>query len=273
MSSQFLINEIKATIKSLLKNKKMSYQQVANHLNCSLSTVKRILGKEELALSRLLEICELLGLSMGELEKLAGDRKKKEILNFTISQEEFFADNPEYFNYYQLLHSGKSPKQIAKSNKLNKLSSDKYLRELENIGVITISPKGKISFKYKSSPDWIERGPLMQAFYRHIINSARDYFLSRITHNLHVDPLGDEELMVRFHILDASNNTLKDFLKSLQKLINELDTKAGMEAKYLPKKDLAAGVLYVGFDITKDQKQINNIMDNSLGKIANIYKE
>lgn len=96
---------IKAVIKKLLKLKKLTYEEVETDLECSVPTVKRILGAEELTLTRLLQFCELL--------------------------EVFLAKNQAHFAYLLKLYAGQSPKQIAEKYGLTARSTDNYLIALE----------------------------------------------------------------------------------------------------------------------------------------------
>jgi hypothetical protein len=49
---EFKSQKIKAVIKDLLKKKNITYEDLAEQLECSVPTIKRILGPEELTLNR-----------------------------------------------------------------------------------------------------------------------------------------------------------------------------------------------------------------------------
>ena len=56
-----------AEIKRTLKERDITYAQVARHMKLSLPSVKRLLSTGDLSLDRLDKICELLGMETTEL--------------------------------------------------------------------------------------------------------------------------------------------------------------------------------------------------------------
>lgn len=134
--SEFQADKIKVVLKTLLKNQKKSYEQLASHLSCSVPTVKRILGREEISLTRLLEILAYLDISLAEVETLTSNLKGEK-LTFSTEQQQFLRDNPGHFAFFMYLAANKSDLDTIKQRfSLNDSSVRAYLLDLEKIGLV-----------------------------------------------------------------------------------------------------------------------------------------
>ena len=117
-------------LKSILKERRLSYQAVAESLNVSLPTIKRMLNKTSIPLDRLLAICRLADIPPAEVFALAEKMEPKHT-TFTAEQDSLFHHNPAYLSYFMaLFYQQLTPEQIAKANKLTKISTERYLSAL-----------------------------------------------------------------------------------------------------------------------------------------------
>ena len=82
-----------------MKAKGVTYNQVANALDISLSTVKRDFSLRNLSLSRFLAICEMTNISLKDLSQSI-EKSEPKSYTLTDDQEKFFAKN---INYWSLL--------------------------------------------------------------------------------------------------------------------------------------------------------------------------
>ncbi len=148
---EFKSQKIKSVLKGLLKKKGITYEELAQQMECSVPTVTRILGTEELSLNRLLELCEIVEIDLAELAVLTQENGEKEE-KFTPEQEKFLAKNKNYLGYLLKLFSGETPKQIAEKNSLTQRSTDKYLIQLEKQELIHVTGKQKVKPAFKRFP-------------------------------------------------------------------------------------------------------------------------
>ena len=133
-------------IKNHLKQNNISYQQLSAVLNVSLLTVKRQLNGDDIAFSKLLDLCDASGCSLSEL-LLEADKQVVTHTFFTAEQDLAFCRHPSLFLYFSaLFYELKSPEEIATEYALTRASSHIYLRKLETIGLISLSAKGSVSF-------------------------------------------------------------------------------------------------------------------------------
>ena len=123
-------------LKEIFRDRRISYQAIADALDVSLPTVKRMLNKPGLPLDRLFALCQIADIEPAEVFALA-DKNKPTHTNITAEQDQLFFDHPEFLSYFmELFDSGKSPQQIADENELSKLSTERYLSGLAKVGLI-----------------------------------------------------------------------------------------------------------------------------------------
>ncbi|MGJ8725369.1 MAG: helix-turn-helix domain-containing protein [Roseibacillus sp.] len=131
-----LAGHLIATLKDLLRQRQINYQRIADAMDLSLPSVKRMLNKTNLPLDRLLGICRLAGIEPADLFE-AAQRNQPQHTLFTKEQDDLFFERPEYLGYFmRLAIEGESPDQIAVSEGLSSLSTARYLQGLEKVGLL-----------------------------------------------------------------------------------------------------------------------------------------
>ncbi len=261
--------EIKNAIKNLLKKSNLTYDEVATYLNCSLPTVNRILGPEEIGLNRILELCELLNITFTELGELTKDPQPVEE-KFTLPQEHFLSKNNHYFAYYLKLMAGDSPEKIAKSFNLNQQSTDKYLIKLEKYDLIKIINKNKVRTTYKNLPR-MGSGPLGNIYHDKILNGTSQFFIKKIKSNLDI-PSSSNRVNVTFSVSTSKMTelTYRKFSNEVENLYKRYNEISDMEEKIKNSKDLKTVVCNYGHTIVENDDLTLKLLDNIFGEIKNI---
>lgn len=245
MDAQLAQDKVKAALKQLLKKQNHTYEAVAKVWDCSVPTVKRQLGPEELPLSRLLVLLEWLNLSLADLQKLvdsgAGGNPK-----FTAKQNEFLAKNPREFSFFMKLWEDMTPEQIAKKYSLSRETLEKILIQLEKHDLVRVGAGGKVKPAFDQVPS-IE-GPLGQAHVRRIIDRMAQFqknhlseILERQTRGLEV-----EHGSLSWHCGDMTKKTFEVFRKKFQDLVAEMGELSKIEDKVNKKSDLKMAVATAG---------------------------
>lgn len=148
-------------LKKILRRKKIRYKDLAESLEMSESSVKRLMSAEDASLSKLEAICEVAGISFFDLVSLCKDEKAEELF---LSPElvKFFSKNTHYFYFFHLLYEeGMSVQEVAKQYSLNSKSVTKYLRKLEDLELLEWHPGDKVKFLVRgriSIPDMNDLG-------------------------------------------------------------------------------------------------------------------
>ncbi|MFO0918041.1 MAG: helix-turn-helix transcriptional regulator [Planctomycetaceae bacterium] len=131
-----------AALKSMLKERRISYAVLAAELDVSLLTVKRTLNKAAVPLDRLLDICRIAKIDFSEVVERAAVKKSDHTF-FDAEQDALFTRCPPMLTYFLALQSGQSPADIAKQFHLTSVSTTRYLDALAGVGLVRVSGSGK----------------------------------------------------------------------------------------------------------------------------------
>ena len=148
MAAESQVFQIFEALKAFLREKKLTYRDISQRLALSEASVKRIFSLRDCDLTRLAAICEAAGTSLIELATVAGEVKAK---TYTLPPlaAEFFADNMGYFVFFRELSAGKTPAEIAAEAGLDQRSVNRYLKTLEELGLIERLPDGAVRHKFE----------------------------------------------------------------------------------------------------------------------------
>jgi transcriptional regulator with XRE-family HTH domain len=265
--------KIKQVLKTLLKKRGLTYEAVAEQLECSVPTVKRFLGAEELTLSRLLEICEIVNIDFAELHELTKEAPSGEE-HFTPEQEAFLAKNPAYLGYLMKLFSGETPKQIAVKYGLSMRSTDKYLIGLEKNELIHVTGKQKVKPAFKSVPRFGE-GPLGQLHFQSVIANSARFFTEVAKDGIDLKRRGlpaDERphALWGIHATKVTRPTFDRYVAETERARLDFDRQADFEEKTKPPEELMTMVVLGGHTILKNESPHLQILENMFGEIKNL---
>ena len=138
------IRLLKQSIKSIIRKRGYTYQDLADKLGLSLATVKRILNQDELSLTRLYAIADWLGLSVSEIIELSKEGGRPSFPEFTEEQERFLAEHADCAVILEEVIAGRSFEEIRKRYKLSKESLEKYLLRLDRENLIELRSGNRV---------------------------------------------------------------------------------------------------------------------------------
>jgi hypothetical protein len=268
--NQFTVQNIKQSLKIILKQKHIRFEDIAKELDCSIPTVKRILGPEELSLSRLLQLCDFVGLGLGELESFAAT-KLLQRPGFTAAQQDFLAKHPSHFAYLMRLYAGSTPAKIAQEFSLNMRTTDKYLLDLERTELIRVTGKQKIKLAYATPPHW-GTGPLAKLYYDGFIRSGAEFFTDYIGEVLNKpnDEINKENSGFTLKAIKVSKESYRLWRKEQMKRHEDFERLASFEEKTRSKSELmTAVVLDAGALVSNDYSGLKKF-ENILGKVKQL---
>lgn len=233
---------LKGALRQLLRTKKRSYKELADHLGCSLATVKRTLNQEELSLSRLLTICAWLGITLSELEAAAAETQQRD--EYTDEQELFLAADPRYLVYLHELFDGATPDEIQKKYGIKKASTDRYLLRLEQAALVRVSAKGRVTPNFSTQPNWRHNGPLGVAYFERMIDTFSNFFRRRVTERMR-NPDASREVPLRSTIGSGgmTRESFDEMSKEVLAVIRRYEDLSALETKIKPKDALGYYVL------------------------------
>ena len=163
-------------LKQMIRAKGYNYKQVSRWLELSEASVKRIFAKGDLSLHRLDIICEHLGVHFKDLVDSADAQTQEDQHLYTQEQELFFVQNPKYLAFFDLLLRHHELKKVKKIKpKLTETNINKYLKKLEQLGLIERQEKDRIKFVVSKNVVWNKNGPLRRTF----LKWAKNDFISQ----------------------------------------------------------------------------------------------
>jgi transcriptional regulator with XRE-family HTH domain len=134
-------------LKKELKSAQMTYADLARALGMAESSVKRMLAKGDMSLSRLDAVCRALKLDFAELARRVADAQPL-LKELTLEQ---------ITTYYRLTEA----------------ECIKYFAQLDRIGIIELRPLNRYRLKLAKTFRWRPNGPVMHYFREHVV---LDYF-------------------------------------------------------------------------------------------------
>jgi hypothetical protein len=245
VNAELAQQKMKSVLKDLLKKREHTYKDVAQVWKCSVPTVKRLLGKEELPVSRLLTMLEWLDLSLGDLEKLS-QTENMESPRFTQKQTEFLAKNLREFAFLMELYDENTPQQIGKRFKLSPAVVEKILIQLEKYDLIRVGAAGTVKPFYSDTPR-IE-GVLASTTLRKQVDRMGQYLKTRIQLNIEHKQRGLKTApgTYSWSISEVGEKTYEEFLERIRKELRDLSNQAKIDSRMAPKGSLKKAVISFG---------------------------
>lgn len=158
-----LANDLLDQLKIELKKRGLTYRQVAQSLELSESSVKRLFRDKDMSLSRLQNICSLIDLDISALVALS-DESRRQVRQLSVQQEEALVGDEMLFLIAVHLIYGWDFNQLSDLYELDKHQAQRHLTTLDRMKVIELLPANRTRVLLSPDFDWIPGGPI-QTFY------------------------------------------------------------------------------------------------------------
>jgi transcriptional regulator with XRE-family HTH domain len=159
-------------IKQELKASGTTYADLAQALGMAESSVKRMLAKGDMSLSRVDEICRALKMDFAELSRQVADSQPL-LSQLSHEQEKAVVSDQLLLLVALCALSLWSVEQITASYRLTEAQCIRCLAQLDRIGVLELRPLNRYRLKLAKTFRWRPHGPVMQYFREHAV---LDYF-------------------------------------------------------------------------------------------------
>ena len=164
--------DLVTVLKKELKSAQMTYADLALALGMAESSVKRMLSKGDMPLSRIDEICRALKLEFAELAKRVADMQPL-LAGLTDAQEKAVVADKKLLLVAICVLSQWTLEQITTSYRLSTADCIKCLAQLDRIGIIELKPLNRYRLKLAKTFRWRPHGAMMNYFRE---NALLDYF-------------------------------------------------------------------------------------------------
>ncbi|MES2152669.1 MAG: helix-turn-helix transcriptional regulator [Pseudomonadota bacterium] len=206
MSSPELVVQV---LRSELRATGMTYKVLAERIGMSESSVKRMFGQKDMALSRLAQICKAAGVAMEDVLRRAAD-VKPHADTLTLPQEKSLMANPRLLLVAICCLGHWSFEQVLDTYTLSEAECIACLAELDRLGVIELKPFNRYSLRVSNAFRWLPDGPVQQYFRANVV---ADYFGG------HFDGPGETLMCLPAQL---SLSSARELVQKIQQLAGEL---------------------------------------------------
>ena len=174
-------------LKNELKSAHMTYADLAKSLDMAESSVKRMLAKGDMPLTRVDAICRALKIDFAELARRVADAQPL-LKELTLEQEKAVVKDKKLLLLAICALSQWTFEQITGTYAIAEPECVRLLVQLDRLGIIELRPLNRYRLKVAKGFRWRPHGPVMTYFREHVID---DYYAGGFD--------GDGELLMLVH--------------------------------------------------------------------------
>ncbi|WP_029526433.1 helix-turn-helix domain-containing protein [Polaromonas glacialis] len=215
--------DLVAVLKKELKTARMTYADLALALGMAESSVKRMLAKGDMPLSRIDAICRALKLDFADLARKVADDQPL-LAQLTEAQEKAVVADKKLLLAAICVLSQWTLEQITARYRLTEAECIAYLAQLDRIGIIELKPQSRYRLKLAKTFRWRPHGAVMDYFRDHAL---LDYFSGGF------NGAGEGLLLVHGSI---SRGLAPSFMERMQRVAQDFAQQHQADQK-LPEKD------------------------------------
>jgi DNA-binding Xre family transcriptional regulator len=167
-TTQALIDQVKTE----LKLAGITYAQLAAHIGMAESSVKRMLAKGDMPLTRIDEICRVLKLDFADLARKVAEAQPLRT-ELTLEQERAVVADRKLLLLAICCLSQWTFEQVVATYRVSDAEAVKYLAQLDRLGIIELRPMNRYRLRVAKTFRWRPHGPVMQYFRQHVVS---DYY-------------------------------------------------------------------------------------------------
>ncbi|HQS21543.1 MULTISPECIES: helix-turn-helix transcriptional regulator [unclassified Acidovorax] len=164
--------DLVAALKKELKTAQMTYADLAQALGMAESSVKRMLARGDMPLSRIDAICRALALDFADLARHVADNQPL-LRELTPEQERAVVADKKLLLMAICVLSQWTLEQVTTAYRLTEAEGIQYLAQLDRIGIIELRPFNRYRLKLAKTFRWRPHGAVMNYFREHAL---LDYF-------------------------------------------------------------------------------------------------
>jgi transcriptional regulator with XRE-family HTH domain len=219
------------SLKRVLRNRGLTYRDVAQALGISEASVKRTFSERSFSLARLEAVCELLDLRFIELCRLAERFESERDRHLSIAQEQALAADPVLLGVFYRLLSGWNARRIEQAQGLDAHRITRLLVNLDRLGLIELQPGNEVRLIVGPRLEWRRDGPLWRRYAEPV---QEDFFRGRF------DGTDDD---LRFETGELSKASLELMQRKLERLAQEFHELVELDASLPAERRRHAGLM------------------------------
>ena len=154
-------------LKRCLKMRGLTYRALAQRINLSEASVKRIFSERSFTLRRLEQVCGALEITMVELIRMV-EHGRSRPTNLSLEQEEALARDPALLSYFYLVLSGWLDPEIQRCYEFEEPQIRKLRARLIGLDLIEPLTGGRHRPRVGRQISWRKDGPVRRAYERQV---------------------------------------------------------------------------------------------------------
>jgi hypothetical protein len=203
--------QLMSVLKQSLKLHGFSYRDVAQQLNLSEASVKRLFSANGFSLVRLDSVSQMMGLEISDLVAEMRQQAKTGVSRMSEKQEQELAADPILLLVTVCVLNGWTLVELTEHYHLNVTQCIHYLATLDRLKLIMLLPMHHIQLCVAANFTWRKNGPIQQFFQDKL---AADFFDTRFDRE-------DEQLTLIPGMLTESAMTI--FQRKWWQLVQEFE--------------------------------------------------
>ena len=199
------------TLKAALKAHGKTYADVAEYLQLSETSIKRLFSESNFSLQRLDDICRMINMEISDLVKIMNESSAVHLSQSSEEQEAEIARDIALLLVTVCVLNRWTLQEIVACFHLSETHCIRHLAKLDRLKLIELLPKNRVKLLVAPNFKWRDNGPIQQFFLEKL---EADFFNSRFNKE-------DERLIVINGMLADSSNAV--FQRKMEHLAKEFD--------------------------------------------------
>lgn len=213
------------TLKKELRRAGKTYADVAEHLNLSEASVKRLFSERNFSLERVEKIAFLVGFDLGELVDVMRQGQKR-ISQLSEEQEAEIATDMLLVLVAISVLNGFTMEDLLRGYQLTEAQCIQKLAHLDRLKILELLPGNRIRLLVSPNFNWLPQGPIQKLFREKV---EQDFFNTQFDRD-------SEKLIVLNGVFSPTGNAeMQEKMESFALEFNETmrrESKLPMQAKY-----------------------------------------
>ncbi len=223
-------SDLTQALKGALKKAGLTYAHVAQHLELSEASVKRLFKDCAFSVARMEKVCELAGADLLELVRNVDDKHER-LLELGEAQERELADDLHLFIAAICVLNRYRFEDVLSEYDIDTHHLQQLFTKLDRLGVIELLPQNRYRLCVSRGFRWRRNGPIEQFFVRSVLTNFLDKKLVRTQDSF------------RFAWGTVSEATASHFVQKLRRLYEEFNEAADADAQLPLAQRTGAGLL------------------------------
>lgn len=205
------IKQVSETLKQLLRQKQLTYKDVALKLHMSEANIKRIFSTNSFTLEKLEGVCEILSITLSDLFIVA-QKQTQQLTQLTEEQEMELLSDPKLLLVAVCVRDGWTFEELIEHYDIESHQCIRLLARLDKLKVIDLLPNNHYKLLIAQDFRWIPGGPL-------------EKFMEQEVMVKFMAPKHDEPWTFRFYLRGRYSQTSVDII---QRKLNQLTKEAAV---------------------------------------------